>query len=178
GELHRARRALIMKPMMPSALRDVRGEIERLADELVAELAKRDGFDGIADFARHLPVAVVSHLVGLPEEGRERMLVWAAATFDMLGPSNERGRAALPAMLEMIEYVTQLDRSRADGGKGGGGPVGRLRRAEPRHDDPRDRSPAPSARPASGAVRLAARGSEPHSGDGERGAAAPPPPRR
>jgi cytochrome P450 len=117
GELHRARRALIMKPMMPSALRDVRGEIERLADELVAELAKRDGFDGIADFARHLPVAVVSHLVGLPEEGRERMLVWAAATFDMLGPANERGRAALPAMLEMIEYVTQLDRSRlrADG---------------------------------------------------------------
>jgi cytochrome P450 len=61
GELHRARRALIMKPMMPSALRAVRGEIERLADELVADLAKRDGFDGIADFARHLPVAVVSH---------------------------------------------------------------------------------------------------------------------
>jgi cytochrome P450 len=112
GDLHRMRRALIMKPMMPSALRAVRPTIERLADELVADLAKRDGFDGIADFARHLPVAVVSHLVGLPEEGRERMLVWAAATFDMLGPRNERGAAALPALVEMIEYVTKLDRRR------------------------------------------------------------------
>jgi len=117
GALHRARRALVMKPMMPSALRAVRPEIERLADALVADLAQRAEFDGIADFARHLPVAVVSHLVGLPEEGRERMLAWAAATFDMLGPANARAEAAVPAMIEMIEYATRLrrDRLRPDG---------------------------------------------------------------
>jgi len=72
GKLHRVRRALVMKPMMPSALREIRGEIERLADALVAELLARDSFDGIADFARHLPVAVVADLVGLPGAGRER----------------------------------------------------------------------------------------------------------
>src|SRR5262249_54968615 len=57
------------------------------------------------------------HLVGLPEEGRERMLAWAAATFDLLGPANARSDAALPAMLEMIEYVTHVgrDRLRPDG---------------------------------------------------------------
>jgi cytochrome P450 len=117
GDVHRARRALVMKPMMPSALRAVRPEIERLAEALVADLARRGEFDGIADFARHLPVAVVSHLVGLPEEGRERMLAWAAATFDALGPPNARGRAAGPAMLEMAEYATKLrrDRVRPDG---------------------------------------------------------------
>jgi cytochrome P450 len=111
GALHRARRALIMKPMMPGALREVRPTIERLADSLVAELLARDSFDGIADVARRLPLAVVSHLVGLPEEGRERMLAWAAATFDGLGPPNARSAAAGPAMLEMIGYAARVDRA-------------------------------------------------------------------
>jgi cytochrome P450 len=117
GALHRARRALIMKPMMPSALRGVRAEIERLADALVADLAARDAFDGIADFARHLPVGVVSHLVGLPDSGRERMLAWAAATFDALGPSNARAAAAVPELVEMIRFATSVGPSglRPDG---------------------------------------------------------------
>jgi cytochrome P450 len=114
GELHRARRALIMKPMMPSALVDVRATVERLADARVAELATRDDFDGVADFARHLPVAVVSHLVGLPEQGRERMLAWAAATFDAIGPENARSRAGMPAVLEMIDYVLHVERESLD----------------------------------------------------------------
>jgi cytochrome P450 len=114
GALHRARRALIMKPMMPGALREVRPTIERLADALVTELLARGSFDGIADFARRLPLAVVSHLVGLPEEGRERMLAWAAATFDGLGPPNARSAAAGPAMLEMLGYAARVDRARLD----------------------------------------------------------------
>lgn len=114
GELHRKRRAVLMKPMMPSALREVRATIERLARELVVELASRDSFDGIADFARHLPVSVVSHLVGLPAEGRERMLDWAAATFDALGPLNARAEAAVPALLDMMRYALRVERSRLD----------------------------------------------------------------
>ena len=110
GELHRRRRAVLMKPMMPSALVPVRATVERLADELVAKLVSRDGFDGIADFARHLPVAVVSHLVGLPEEGRERMLDWAGAMFDLLGPPNARGGAAAPVVVEMIRYAASVGR--------------------------------------------------------------------
>ena len=98
--MHRQLRAVLMKPMMPSALREVQAEIETLADELVAELRRRaTSFDGIADFAQHLPVAIVSRLVGLPEEGRQRMLEWARATFDALGPMNARGRGGAAAAL-------------------------------------------------------------------------------
>jgi cytochrome P450 len=112
GELHRRRRAVLMKPMMPSALGEVRATVERLADELIRELLDRPAFDGIADFARRLPVAVVSHLVGLPEEGRERMLDWAAAMFDALGPMNGRAQAAAPAVLELIRYATGVEHAR------------------------------------------------------------------
>jgi len=112
GDVHRTLRGVLMKPMMPRALAEVRPRLEALAEALVADLLARDSFDGIADFARHLPVSVVSHLVGLPEEGREHMLDWAAATFDALGPMNERARAAGPAILGMIQYAVGVDRAR------------------------------------------------------------------
>jgi cytochrome P450 len=112
GDLHRRRRSVLMKPMMPRALAEVRPRIEALAEDLVGDLLARESFDGIADFAQQLPVAVVSHLVGLPEEGRERMLDWAAATFDALGPTNARARAAGPALLGMIQYAVSVERKR------------------------------------------------------------------
>ncbi len=117
GALHRRRRGVLMRPMMPSALATIREDIERLAEELVEELCGRTEFDGIADFARHLPVSVVSRLVGLPEAGRARMLEWAAATFDLIGPFNARAEAAVEPFLEMAGYAQGLsaDEVRADG---------------------------------------------------------------
>ncbi len=111
GDVHRQLRAVLMKPMMPSALREVQAEVERLADDLIARLVAREAFDGIVDFAQHLPVAIVSHLVGLPEEGRQRMLEWARATFDALGAMNGRAEAALPLVFEMVSYAIGVERS-------------------------------------------------------------------
>ena len=48
----------------------------------------------MTDFAQHLPLTVISKLVGIPEAGRERMLEWAAAAFDSIGPANARTAAA------------------------------------------------------------------------------------
>ncbi len=111
GDLHRQLRSVLMKPMMPSTLRAVQGEIEALGAALVTDLVGREAFDGIADFAQHLPVAVVSHLVGLPEDGRQRMLEWAQATFDALGPMNARGQAAAPLLFEMMAYAIKVERA-------------------------------------------------------------------
>lgn len=111
GEEHRRLRKAVMAPMMPGPLRDVRGRMQELSDELVERLLAMDDFDGISDFSHHLPVSVVSFLVGLPEAGRERMLEWAGAAFNALGPMNERARAALPKLMEAAQYVAGLDRA-------------------------------------------------------------------
>jgi cytochrome P450 len=111
GDVHRQLRSVLMKPMMPSALRAVQAEVERLADALVVDLVRRESFDGIADFAQYLPVAIVSHLVGLPEDGRERMLEWAKGTFDALGTMNARGQAATPLLFEMMSYAVGVERA-------------------------------------------------------------------
>lgn len=117
GDVHRRLRSALMKPMMPSALKDVEAEIRKLADALVAQLLERESFDGIVDFAQHLPLSVVSRLVGLTDLGRDRMLEWAAAMFDALGVMNQRGERALSLVWELASYVGNLERSqlRPDG---------------------------------------------------------------
>lgn len=117
GDVHRQLRGVLMRPMTASAVREIEQDIQQLADTLVADLVERGSFDGIADVAAHLPVAVVSHLVGLPEAGRERMREWAAATFDALGTMNERAHAALGTLSEMLAYAASVERSelRPDG---------------------------------------------------------------
>ena len=54
----------------------------------------------------YLPISVVSNEVGLAEEGRERMLIWADKMFDCFGPENDRTRQAWPVLEEMMRYAT------------------------------------------------------------------------
>jgi cytochrome P450 len=103
---HERLRRVVAEPLLPRALDAVRERIKAAAEDLVDRLLAAGGAcDAVSDLARVLPLTIVSDLVGLPEEGRGRMLRWAAATFDLLGADNERARAALPDMMEMGAYT-------------------------------------------------------------------------
>lgn len=108
GETHMRRRSILMRPLRPKSLQEVKQRIETAADELVDVLLDRSEFCGVRDFASHLPVSIVSTLVGLEESGRENMLEWAAATFNVLGPMNERTGEAMQRALGLIAYVREL----------------------------------------------------------------------
>lgn len=114
GDLHVTYRRLVMKPIMAPEMKNLRAKIHATAETLVAELLERRSFDGMIDLAQVIPVSIVSHLVGLPENGRENMLKWAAATFDTLGSLNARGRAAIPSVQEAFRYTANLDRADVD----------------------------------------------------------------
>ena len=101
---HTKKRSIIGAPLAPRALESVRPRIEAEAQALVERLVARGRFDVVADLARHLPLTIVSDLVGLPEDGRANMLRWAAATFDVLGTQNDRWQAAVPHVQEFHAY--------------------------------------------------------------------------
>jgi cytochrome P450 len=105
GERHSAIRAATAPPLFPGELESVRGQIEFAAERLIAELAARGRFDTMKDLAPNLPLTIVRDLVGLPDFGRENMLRWANATFDLLGVQNERGRAAVEVFLEQRRFA-------------------------------------------------------------------------
>ncbi|MEX0287151.1 MAG: cytochrome P450 [Paracoccaceae bacterium] len=103
---HTLRRGVISRPLHPRALRDIQPRIEAEANRLIEDLLSRDSFDAMTDLAQHLPLTIVSDLVGIPEAGRTRMLDWAAATFDAIGGDNARTDAARPRLAEMRAFMT------------------------------------------------------------------------
>ncbi len=111
GAVHRQRRRVLMSPLMPKPVSELKTQLSDSATRLVSGLMRSGWFDGIKHFASRLPVEVVSELVGLNAEGSAKMLGWAASTFDLLGPLNLRGWSALPRFLQLIRYVRRLDRT-------------------------------------------------------------------
>lgn len=105
---HDQLRKIMMVPLSPSSVSKLRETITLTAEEVVGRLVARGSFDVVTDAAQALPLAVVSHLVGLPEEGRENMLLWAAATFDVLGPANARAAEAREHVMAMRAYATSV----------------------------------------------------------------------
>ncbi len=105
GEQHEHQRGIIGQGLTPRALRSMRATVEKLANDRVAQLVERGSFDAVADLARALPLSVVPDLVGWPAGGREHLLEWAGATFDLLGPLNARAAQAGPQVQEMLGFA-------------------------------------------------------------------------
>ena len=105
GEEHAAMRKVIGGPLTPQALAAVRTTITEEAERLVERLVAQGTFDAATELAHHLPVTIVSSLVGLPEDGREHMLDWADANFNCFGPMNQRTEEAFPVVREMVDYA-------------------------------------------------------------------------
>ena len=89
GELHRRLRSSVSRPLTPLKLRESRADLKAMIVGRVAALAGQGWFDAMKGLASFLPVEAISHLVGLPTAGRERLLDWAAATFNLIGPDQD-----------------------------------------------------------------------------------------
>jgi cytochrome P450 len=105
GVPHDLMRKVLIAPLLPKALRELTDRITHEAENVIERLVAKKRFDAATELAQHLPVTIVSDLVGLPEEGRERMLVWASANFDCFGPMNQRTKDAFPIVEEMVRFA-------------------------------------------------------------------------
>lgn len=102
---HDKLRGIVASSLTPRALTARKTSIEDQTDELVANLVERGRFDVVTDLAQVLPLAIVPDFIGLPHEGREKMLAWATATFNAIGPLNDRAKDGFPAIEEMGAYA-------------------------------------------------------------------------
>ena len=87
-----------------SSFRPCGVQISRARASAYKSVNREEGFCAVTELATALPVDIAS-AVGLPEEGRDRMLVWAEQMFDCFGPLNDRSRAAFPVLQEMMHYA-------------------------------------------------------------------------
>lgn len=106
GADHQRLRRLVAKPLTPAALNSLKSEITTKAEQLVDRLVAKREFCAVSELATALPVDIVASAVGLPQKGRERMLIWAEQMFNCFGPLNDRARGAFPVLQEMMHYAT------------------------------------------------------------------------
>ena len=107
GERHARRRRVLMRSLSAKALEAILEPLASEATAVVDELVRRRHFEAGADFAARLPVSVVAKLVGV-RGGSDRMLRWAAATFEGLGPLNRRALRSLRHSLGLFLYSLRL----------------------------------------------------------------------
>jgi cytochrome P450 len=103
--LHDQQRSVLASRLAPRALRELQPEIDRRAHELVSNLADQGSFDAVNDLARRFPLEIVADLIGLPQQGRERLLELVDANFNCFGPDNARTRESGPKLAELATYV-------------------------------------------------------------------------
>lgn len=76
---HTRLRRLVAPWFSPRALRDRTERIESIVSGFLDELADRERFDLIGDFAVRVPVQVICDLLGVPDSEYPRFLRWGAA---------------------------------------------------------------------------------------------------
>jgi cytochrome P450 len=106
-ETHNRRRRVLMQSLGGKALASAESKIDHEAQRIVERFASGYTFEAAHDFSSHLPLSVVAELVGLDVDAN-RLLRWAASTFDVLGPANRRGQIGARRSLGLLIYSKLL----------------------------------------------------------------------
>lgn len=103
---HDALRKTLDYGLSPRVLRqEAEATIKRRSQEIVEAAVARGSFDAVEDLARAFPLSVVLDLIGLPQEGRDRVLDWADGAFNSFGPDNERTRSGAASVGDLWGYL-------------------------------------------------------------------------
>ena len=70
-------RKLVQQAFTPKAMRQLQPRIEKVTQDLIAEIKGRETFDFHDDFAFPLPVIIIADMLGVPEEDLERFKHWS-----------------------------------------------------------------------------------------------------
>jgi len=110
---HRRLRKLVDQAFQRRHVRDMRADIERLADKILDSFEDRDEVDLANAYSRRLPLEVICALLGLPDQDRQVFSTWAKTATSMRS-SFGIFRAFL-SMGSVINYVRgQIDECRRE----------------------------------------------------------------
>jgi cytochrome P450 len=114
GADHRRLRNLCSLAFTPARVRALRPAIQAIADELLDAAEPRGQMDLVADYAFPLPTIVISNLLGVPPEDRERFKLWSNAfVAPSITPEEQARTGAL--LKEFVDYLGALfERRRAE----------------------------------------------------------------
>jgi cytochrome P450 len=100
---HRVARMVLLPPFTPKAIEVLRPKARAICNELVDAFIKQDRFDGAADYAQHIPVRVIAHMLGVPETDGDLFRNWINAILN-------EGITDYDSMMRGLEEMTDYFR--------------------------------------------------------------------
>ncbi len=106
---HDVSRSITFAPLSPKNLRHIKERIETEAETIVDKLVVKGEFDAASELAPYLPLTIVRDLVGLGPNGKDKMLEWGAATFELMGWPGERRNKAIENLKQLRGFLEDPD---------------------------------------------------------------------
>jgi cytochrome P450 len=103
GELHSWTRRLILPTMSPARVAEYEIYTRELCKRLVAEIVERGEGDAAAEYAQQIPVRVIGHILGVPEEMSPTFTEWVRDILEFAHDPERRRRG----VMGMIGFVQQ-----------------------------------------------------------------------
>ncbi len=79
---HNRNRGIISKAFTPRAIEKLEPTIRQIIVEYLDELQQRGSFDVVKDFSAKFPMDVISSMLGIPKEDRDKVREWSNATLN------------------------------------------------------------------------------------------------
>ncbi|WP_132006669.1 cytochrome P450 family protein [Mesobacillus foraminis] len=102
---HKRLRGLVQKAFTPQMISGMRGRIQEITDELLDEAAKGTRMNLIDDFAFPLPIIVISEILGIPTEDRDKFRIWSNSLIE--GSNGEHAAEMFQHVNEFIQYLSE-----------------------------------------------------------------------
>lgn len=102
---HDKTRKITFDPLKPKNVKHIQERIEQEAKFIVEKVLAKGEFDAAAELAPYLPLTIVRDLVGLGDYGKDHMLDWGAATFELMGDPKDRRDDAIQRLIRLREFL-------------------------------------------------------------------------
>ena len=105
---HLRLRTLVSKGFTPRRIRELEPRVLQLTNEHLDAALEHESFDFITEFAGRLPMDVISELVGVPHEDRQRLRTLADAVMHREDGVADVPESALIAAMDLLTYYADM----------------------------------------------------------------------
>lgn len=107
---HTRQRRLLSKGFTPRQVRSMTDHVRELTNEVIDEVESSGEIDFVSDLAMHVPLIVISELLGLDPGMRRTLYEWSDAMIGGEGAAGAPGPATDAAAIAFAEYTTLVAR--------------------------------------------------------------------
>ncbi|MED1221325.1 cytochrome P450 [Bacillus paralicheniformis] len=109
---HGRLRSLVQKAFTPRMVLQLENRIQKIADSLLDQAEPNHSMNLVEDYAFPLPIIVISEMLGIPVEDRQKFRVWSQAIIDFSDTpeSLEEYKHKIGEFAEYLEYLVRKKR--------------------------------------------------------------------